>query len=321
MVLLLLRGWCAAAEVSAFTDSGTCFELAGKYLKFIDEPYVIDSRLREFECNWNFAGDTKKDFETWCRYSGLKCGGKPYFVGYDSTWYRGEYMPSPRAAYLRRLDAKNDSIAAYNAVLNEKNLRRADSLANLPPLPRKRVTVEYLELGKSTAEHLGFSYSDYVGRARFFDYEDLFSVTVQALSLGDSSFTYRTYSSVYDSTLSVFWGGSRDRLTTSNVTSSGIVSNNYVQDNFGLTFRVNGLKYYYEHSTDYEHKINGSGLLLLGQNHILGTYQYSSNIIRSVPFLSSIPVVGVVFTHTSEVVETRYIFISVYVNELLEDLD
>ena len=318
-VFLLLRAWCGAAPTSYY-NSGTCFDLAGEFLKFSDEPYIIDSRLKSFECNWNFKGDTKKDFETWCVRSGLRCGGKPYFVGFDSVWYRGEYMPAPRAAYLRREDLKQDSIARYSADLSERALRRADSLASLPPLPKKRALIEYLELGKNTADYLGFSYSDYVGRARFFDYEDLFSVTVQAQQIGDTSFVYRTYSSVYDSTLSVFWGGSRDRLTTSNVTSNGVVSNNYVQDNFGLTFRIDGLKYYYEHSTDYEHKINGSGLLSLGVNHVFGTYQYSSIVVRGVPFVSSVPVLGLLFRHESEVVETRYIFISVYVSEVLEEL-
>ena len=81
------------------------------------------------------------------------------------------------------------------------------------------------------------------------------------------------------------------------------------------------LKYSYEHSTDLEHRINGSGLLSVGSNHIFGTYQYTSSVVRSVPFLSSVPVLGVLFRHDSEIVETRYIFISVFVSELLEDLD
>lgn len=306
--------------MTSFYDSGSCFELAGKYLKFTDEPYIIDSRLRGYECNWNFQGDTKKDFETWCARSGLKCGGKPYFVGFDSTWYRGEYMPSPRAAWLRREDAKNDSIARYSAAIVERQQRRADSLNNLPPLPSKRVTIEYLEIGKGTADKLGFLYSDFIGSARFFDYTDLFSVSVQAKSIGDTSFTYRTYSSVYDSTLSVFWGGRRERLTSSNVTSTGIVSNNYDMDSFGLTFRIDGFKYYYEHSSDYEHTINGSGLLSYGHNNIFGTYQFNSVVCNSVPFLSSIPLIGRLFEYDSSVSETRYIFISVYVNELLGEL-
>lgn len=299
---------------------GDCYTLAARYLQFKDEPYIIDSRLKTFECSWNFQGDTKKDFESWCRVSGLRCGGRPYYVGFDSLWYHGEFMPSPRAAWLRSEQHKQDSLSLAAAARLEKSERRVDSLLNLPPLPLKRVTIEYLELGKSTADYLGFSYSDYIGRARFFDYEDLFSVTVQARRVGDTSFVYRTYSSMYDSSLTVFWGGSRDRLTTSNITSNGVVSNNYVQDNFGLTFRVDGLKYYYEHSTDYEHKISGSGLLAYGVNHIFGTYQYNSTVVSSVPFLGSVPVLGLIFRHESELVETRYIFISVYVNEFLGDL-
>lgn len=297
--------------MTSYSADGSCFELAGRYLKYIDKPYIIDSRLKDLQCNWNFAGDTQKDFETWCRRSGLTCGGNPYFVGFDSVWYAGEYMPAPRAAFLRSERLKRDSADAWAASRAARELARADSLRDLPPLPLKRLSLEYLELGRSTAEYLGFSYSDYVGRARFFDYEDLFSVTVQARKMGDSSFVYRTYSSVYDSSLTVFWGGSRERLTASNVTSNGVVSNNYQLDNFGLTFRVDGLKYFYEHSTDYEHKISGSGLLSLGVNKIFGTYQYTSIVTSGVPFLSSLPAVGVLFSHTADVVETRYIYILV----------
>lgn len=287
-----------------------------RYLKYIDRPYIIDSRLKGFECNWNFQGDTQKDFETWCRRSGLTCGGKPYFVGFDSVWYGGEYMPSSRAAFLRLEQRRRDSADALSAARSAREMARADSLRDLPPLPKKRLMLEYLEMGRSTAEYLGFSYSDYIGRARFFDYEDLFSVTVQAREMGDTTFTYRTYSSVYDSALTVFWGGSRERLTASNVTSSGIVSNNYQLDNFGLTFRIDdGTKYYYEHSTDYEHKVSGSGLLSMGVNKIFGTYQYSSTVTSGVPFLSSVPVVGALFRHSADVVETRYIFITVRLSD------
>lgn len=298
---------------------GDCYTLSARYLQAQDEPYIIDSRLRSFECSWNFQGNTKKDFESWCKISGLRCGGRPYYVGFDSVWYNGEFMPGPRAAWLRSEQRKNDSLAAVQALKLERMERRNDSLLNLPPLSKKRVSLEYLELGKSTAEYLGFKYSDYIGRARFFDYDDLFSVTVQAQGLGDTSFVYRTYSSVYDSTLSVFWGGLRDRLTSSNITSNGVISNNYVQESFGLTFRLDGLKYYYEHSTDYEHKISGSGLLTLGVNHVFGTYQYNSTVVSQVPFIGSVPGIGLLFRHTSEVTETRYIFISVYVSEVLED--
>lgn len=320
--LSLLAVFCHSATIpTSYQDSGSCFDLAGRYLKFSGFPYVIDSRLKSYECNWNFQGNTLKDFETWCKYSGLRCGGNPYFVGFDSVWYAGEYMPVKRAEFLRLERSRADSVSFASAALAERARIKADSLANLPPLPRKRVTIEYLEMGRTTAERLGFSYSDFIGSARFFDYNDLFSVTLQALDVGDTSFVYRTYSSQYDSTLCVFWGGLRDRLTSSNVTSSGIVSNNYERESYGLTFKLSGLKYHYEHSTDFEHSISGDGLLDIGVNHIFGTYQYDSQEERGFPFLRSVPVLGFLFRHVVDVHEVRYMFISVYVAELLEDLE
>lgn len=317
LVSSLLAVWCRAATVTNYTDSGNCFELSARFLKASGLPYIIDSRLKSLDCSWDFQGDTRAQFEKWCSLSGLRCGGTPYYVGFDSTWYRGEYMPGPRASWQRVKDSRADSASAYAAERSRLSALRADSLANLPPLPRKSITVEYLEVGKSTAERLGFSYSDYLAGAHFFGYDDLFSVTAQALSIGDSSFIYRTYSSVYDSSLAVFWGGHRDRLMQSNVTSSGIVSNSYTTENYGLTFRVTGGdSYYYEHSADYEHSINGSGLLLPGRNEIFGTYQYVSREVRQVPGLSSIPVLGALFRHSADVFETRYIFLLVTLKEL-----
>ena len=60
-----------------------------------------------------------------------------------------------------------------------------------------------------------------------------------------------------------FWGGQRDRLTQSNITSNGVVSNNYSRENYGLTFDLDNLKYSYRHSSDYEHSIEGTGKIIL----------------------------------------------------------
>lgn len=130
--LSLLAVFCHSAVPTSYQDSGSCFDLAGRYLKFSGSPYIIDSRLKFYECNWNFQGNTLKDFETWCKYSGLRCGGNPYFVGFDSTWYDGEYMPVKRAEFLRRERARNDSLNAFSASLAARERARADSLASLP---------------------------------------------------------------------------------------------------------------------------------------------------------------------------------------------
>ena len=242
----------------------------------------------------------------WCRSRGFKCGGNPFYVGLDSVWYNGEFMPHDRAIFLHRQEMK-------------------DSLSHVLPvsdsLPLKSVSIEYLEIGKSTADRLGFDYSEYIGRADFFSYDDLFSVTIQARNIGDTTFVYRSYTTLYDSTLSVFWGGQRDRLTQSNITSNGVVSNNYTQEKYGLDFRIDNLKYTYSHSSDYEHSINGSGKLNYGRNVIIGNYQYTYLKNSYIPFFGKIPVLGFFFTHETEITETRYIIILVYVMDYLEDLE
>lgn len=316
VILLLLVQLSHAVEINAFEGSGTCFDLSARYLRATGKPYIIDSRLQEYSCNWNFQGKTLLDFEKWCSMSGLRCGGNPYFVGFDSTWHNGEYMPVKRAEYLKQEKYRQDSVSRSSALALDLEKRKQDSLAHLPPLPSKRIVIEYLEIGKSTAERLGFSYSDYIGSAKFFSYNDLFSVTIQAKSLGDTSFTYRSYTSVYDSTLSVFWGGKRDRLTQSNITSNGVVSNNYESEEYGLNFSVQNHKYSYSHSTDYEHSINGAGLLLDGTNHIFGSYQYDYEQVSYIPFLGKIPFLGALFRHVEDVTEVRYMFIAVTIKNV-----
>ncbi|MDY6388194.1 MAG: hypothetical protein SPL21_12035 [Fibrobacter sp.] len=222
-------------------------------------------------------------------------------------------MPHQRAIYLKEVE-------------NEKKREKfvQDSLRSFSfqkdSLPNKTITIEYLELGKSTAERIGFNYSEYIGSAEFWSYNDLFSVTIQAKDMGDTTFIYRNYTTVYDTVLHVFWGGSRDKIKHSNVTANGIVSNDYVSETYGLTFDMQGMHYRYTHSTDYEHSISGDGKLLFGKNHIFGSYQYSYTLVQGIPFFGKIPFLGFLFRHVSDQTETRYIFIQVTIQEVREDV-
>ena len=170
-------------------------------------------------------------------------------------------------------------------------------------------------MGRSTAEELGFTYSDYIGSARFFSYDDLFSVMIQARERGDTSYVYRTYTTLYDTTLHVFWGGVRDKIKHSTVTATGVISNDYETESYGLTFDVRDMTYSYTHSMDFEHKIDGTGKLEYGCNTIFGSYEYTYSLQRGVPFLSTVPVIGALFRYTSVQSETRYVFIVVNVSK------
>lgn len=309
---------CHGADVTKYQRTGECYSLVVDYLSTRKIAYFVSDDLRGKNCTWNFQGNVNVDFETWCKKSGFFCGGNPYFVGYDSTWHNGEFMPSQKAKYLKGVEHRQDSLNARNDSLRAFNdsLKLAKDSIKAIPFSNKSIRIEYLEIGSKVADELGFKYSDYVGSARFFEYDDLFSVTLQAKKLGDSTFIYRTYSTVYDSSLTVFWGGKRDRLAHSNVTSSGIVSNDYETETYGLNFSCNGNNYSYSHSTDYEHSISGSGKLLAGKNNIFGSYQYTYVETVGVPLLMDIPFLGALFRHVSDFLETRYIFISVTVGEI-----
>lgn len=292
----------SAREITSFQAEGDCYALVARYLKERGVAYVISDDLKDLSCNWNFKGNTLADFQSWCKATGLKCGGNPFFVGYDSTWYDGEWVSRHKAQYL-----------AQQKKELEREKERLDSLANVKPdtLENKSVTIEYLEIGKSIAERIGFSYSEYIGSAKFWDYTDLFSVTIQARDIGDTTFIYRTYTTQYDSTLHVFWGGSRDKIKQSNVTSNGVISNNYVTESYGLTFDLDNYHYSYTHASDYEHSISGSGKLSPGSNRIFGAFQRTYTLETGLPVLSRIPFLGALFRHVSDETETRYVFIYV----------
>lgn len=296
-----------AGQITAYQNAGDCYELVTDYLQRRNVAFIVSPELRGTACNWNFKGKTEADFSAWCRASGYTCGGNPFFVGRDSVYDEyGNWTSRRKASAAVRARNVADSLS-----------RLADSVAAVraTPLPRKRVFVEYLELSKGTAEKLGFRYSDYIGTAKFFEYTDLFSVTIQAQESGDTSYVYRNYRALYDSTLSLFWGGHRQRQTSSSVTSSGIVSTNYEDESYGLTIKLDGLKYTYDHSADYEHSIRGNGLLKLGENKIFGTYKSFTREEVSLPWFGQIPLLGALFRHEQERSEWRYIFIRV----LLED--
>lgn len=299
-LLLVVRSY--GAPVTRFQAEGDCYELASKYLATRNIAYVISDDMRGRHCTWNFQGNTQADFLVWCKYEGFRCGGNPFYVGIDSVWYNGERMQRTKKEWMERQERERDL----------ERLRQ-DSIRNYKPEPLsdKRVTIEYLEIGKSTAERLGFSYSDYIGTASFFHWEDLFSVTVQARALQDTLFTYRTYTSMYDSALHVFWGGQRDKLKSSNVTANGIVSNDYVTETYGLTFDINNMLYKYTHSSDYEHSISGTGKLREGRNAIFGAFQRTYSYETGMPVLMHIPFIGALFRHVSDETETRFVFIYV----------
>ena len=294
-----------ARTITSFQADGDCFDLATRYLKERGVAYIVSDDLRGMQCHWNFSGNTQADFDAWCRRKALSCGGNPYYVGFDSTWYAGERMPSQKAKYLKEQEEKNSRRDSLSVIIQTSE-----------PLSEKTITIEYLEIGKSTADKIGFDYSEYIGSARFFGYTDLFSVSIQAKAHGDTSFVYRTYTTQYDTTLHVFWGGVRDKIKHSTVTSSGIVSNDYETETYGLTFDVQDMRYSYTHSMDFEHKIDGTGKLRWGRNKIFGSYDYTAQTVNGVPWLQDLPLIGALFRHTSTSTETRYVFILVTLSEL-----
>ena len=299
--------------------TGNCYDLVTQYLQSRNKPYIVSRGLDGMSCSWNFSGNVYSQFLGWCKRSGLTCGGSPFYVGRDSSWYQGQYMDSHSVQYMETqkwLQERKDSLAQF----------RLDSVANLPPELLKHLEIDYLQISKSDLEKLGFSWSNYVASfSSVANWSLLYSTVAEASIERDTSLIYRHYEADYDSVLSMFWGGEKDVLTSSNVTSSGIVSNNYETKSFGLTFSINLLDYSYIHNTDDDSKISGSGHLKeWSVNTIKGTYDQKKQIVVRVPFFSAIPWLGELFTHTQTSSELILMVIRVrvtYPSADLEDLD
>ena len=114
-----------SAELTKYQAEGDCYELANNYLKTRNVAFVISDALKGKSCNWNFQGKTDYDFKEWCKRTGIVCGGNPFYVGYDSVWYDGEFVPHNRALFLDQQKRemkderrKQDSILNLSIFLN-----------------------------------------------------------------------------------------------------------------------------------------------------------------------------------------------------------
>ena len=82
-----------------------------------------------------------------------------------------------------------------------------------------------------------------------------------------------------------------------------------------MRISLEGMKYSYEHSRDYENSIRGNGLLVRGENRIFGTYKTYERIQEGIPWLMDIPLLGVLFRWENTTGEWRYIYLRVVVED------
>lgn len=206
--------------------------------------------------------------------------------------------------------AKRDSLETFQRLKMASDSARADSAQRARDslsrqrLPFKRYELRYYSYTKNFTDKIGAEFSGLVANGNLHDRFKLFDDwQFFATSTNDTTFTSRAVNVAFDSTLNLDWGTEEQTLKTSYVSSNGYVSNDYEWRKYGLvvTLKKDTAKTYLQYVfRDKEQNISvlqGSAVGDIGDTlTVTGQYTTSRVVKTGVPFLSSIPVLGLLFS-------------------------
>lgn len=233
----------------------------------------------------------------------LSCmSNEPVNVPKYLYWYAVK-SDSIRCHRRDSLQARNDSVAHAERMRQDSITRAVDSLSRLR-LPFKRYELRYYSYTKNFTDKIGVEFSGMLARGNLHDRFKIFDDwQFYATSTNDTTFTSRFVNVAFDSTLNLDWGTEEQTLKTSYVSSNGYVSNDYEWRKYGLvvTMKKDTAKTYLTYVfRDKEQNISvlqGSAVGDIGDTlTVTGQYTTSRVVRTGVPFLSSIPVLGLLFS-------------------------
>lgn len=206
--------------------------------------------------------------------------------------------------------AKRDSLETFQRLKVVRDSARADSLArsldsmSRERLPFKRYELRYYSYTKNFTDKIGAEFSGMVAKGNLHDKFRIFDDwQFFATSTNDTAFTSRLVNVAFDSTLNLDWGTEEQTLKTSYVSSNGYVSNDYEWRKYGLvvTLKKDTSKTYLQYVfRDKEQNISVLQGSAVGNNGdtlvVSGQYTTARQVNTGVPFLSSIPILGMLFS-------------------------
>lgn len=199
--------------------------------------------------------------------------------------------------------AKRDSLKQLQDSLVQAEKHRQDSIKALR-LPFQSYELRYYSYTKNFSDKLGVEFSGILAKGNFHDKFKIFDDwQLFATQTNDTSFTNRMVTVSFDSTLSLDWGTEEQTLKTTYVTSNGVVNSDYEWRKYGLiiSLKKDSKKTYMSYVfRDKEQNISvlqGSAVADNGDTlRVTGEYTTSRQVRTGVPFLSSIPAIGLLFS-------------------------
>lgn len=206
--------------------------------------------------------------------------------------------------YIYHYSKKSDSLkCAQRDSLTLRETFIKDSLLRLPALPFVNYELRYYSFNKGFADKMGVSWRDILAKGdlksipTFYD-----SWAIYADETQDTSFNYRSLFFSLDSTLSIDWGTEEQTLLRS-YNDNGIVTSDYEWRKYGIILKIERvgqrvkLSYTLRDRDNSTSVLQGSAVGIVGDTlYIQGNYNTSRKVINGVPFLSTVPFIGRLFS-------------------------
>lgn len=312
------KGIFTAEQVfTTFCDS--CFlELPAEYLQTNLILSVSSDKLKDFEQSIIKASrangwELSRRGGTW-KAEPIQNAGNLVFISCLTN------DPVNVPAYLYYYAKKSDSLKCY--LQNQEQIKR-DSLYKLEQIKRDSLSkihlpymeyeLKYYSFTKNFTDKLGFEWSEVLAVGdlpkRF---ELLDSWAFSATSANDTAFTHRRVNLALDSAFTLDWGTEEQTISNSLVSDGGVVNNNYEWRKYGLLVHITNtgektkLEYTFRDKENSISILQGSAVGALGDTiRIAGQYTANRQITRGVPLLSSVPILGILFTKEQNITDLK----------------
>lgn len=212
----------------------------------------------------------------------------------------------------------SDSLKCYSRAMRLDSIRLASLSVDSSSV---RFRVSFYVVSSSFVQSLGVQWTDIFSRGDFFNVPELITNwTFRAVADNDSLAEYRSLEIDLDSLASIHWGSQAKEEKSTVVYNNGVSQTDYEWRDFGLTLDISRSR---KHGVSVEYKLaqrdeNNSVLRGRfgggGSDSVLTYGVYDSFVYSSVgvPFLSSVPLLGLLFKYDVKDKIRSFFVISVY---------
>lgn len=227
--------------------------------------------------------------------------------------------------------SKRDSLQRRNDSLIHAERMRQDSIKSLR-LPYGNYELRYYSYTKNFADKLGAEFSGILASGNMHDKFKVFDDwQFFATQTNDTSFTNRQINVSFDSSLTLDWGTEEQTLKTTYVTNNGVVNSDYEWRKYGLIVSLKKdtektyMQYVFRDKEQNISVLQGSAVGAVGDTlRVTGQYTTSRRVQTGVPFLSTIPVLGLLFSTEQTLTDVKRFelyLVPIDQNKAVEDVE